>query len=79
MKKRQSSALMSGALPEAASAMAATLHHRGDCQESRNQSDHLWVQLATALSRFILVKSFTFGSALETERGVAVNALKWVL
>jgi len=55
MKKRQSSALMSGALPEAASAMAATLHHRGDCQESRNQSDLLWVQLATALSLFIVV------------------------
>jgi len=46
---------MSGALPEAASAMAATLHHRGDCQESRNQSDLLWVQLATALSLFIVV------------------------
>lgn len=55
MKKRQSSALMSGALPEAASAMAATLHHRGDCQEPRNQSDLLWVQLATALSLFIVV------------------------
>lgn len=70
---------MSGALPEAASAVAATLHHRGDCQESRNQPDLLWIQLATALSPFILVKSSAFSSALEMEWRVAVNALKWVL
>lgn len=77
MKKRQSSALMSGALPEAASAMAATLHHRGDCQESRNQSDLLWVQLATALSLFIVVNLLHL--AVLWKRRVAVNALKWVL
>lgn len=53
MKKRQSPALMSGALPEAPSAMAATLHHRGDCQEPRNESDLLWIQLAAALSLLI--------------------------
>lgn len=50
MKERQPPALMSGAVPEAASAVAATLHHRGDCQEPRNESDLLWIQLATALS-----------------------------
>lgn len=76
MKKRQSPALMSGALPEAPSAMAATLHHRGDCQEPRNESDLLWIQLAAALSLLIfLVKTLTFGSALERKRRVAVNNL----
>lgn len=75
MKKRQSPAPMSGALPEAPSAVAATLHHRGDCQEPRNKPDLLWIQLATALSLLILGKSLTFGSALEKERRVAVNNL----
>lgn len=60
MKKRQSPAPMSGTLPEAPSAMAATLYHRGDCQEPRNKPDLLWIQLATALSLLILGKSFTF-------------------
>lgn len=71
---------MSGALPEAPSAVAAALHHRGDCQESRNESDLLRIQLATALSLLILVKTLTCGSALEKERRVAViNLLKWFL
>lgn len=75
MKKRQSPALMSGALPETPSAMAAALHHRGDCQKPRNESDLLWIQLATALSLLNLVKTFTFGSALEKGGRVAVNNL----
>lgn len=71
---------MSGALPEAPSAVAAALHHRGDCQEPRNKSDLLWIQLAAALSLLILAKTLTCGSALEKERKVAVkNLLKWFL
>lgn len=64
---------MPGAVPEAPSAVAAALHHRGDCQAPRSQSDLLWIQLATALSLLILVKTLTCGSALEKERRVAVN------
>lgn len=80
LKKRQSPALMSGALPEAASAVAAALHCRGDCQEPRNKSDLLWIQLATALSLLILVKALTCGSALKKESTVEVkNLLKWFL
>lgn len=71
---------MSGALPEAPSAVAAALHHRGDCQEPRNKSDLLWLQLAAALSLLIVAKTLTCGSALEKERKVAVkNLLKWFL
>lgn len=71
---------MLGALPGAPSAVAAALYHRGDCQEPRNESDLLWIQLAAALSLLILVKTFTFGSALEKKRRVAVkNLLKWFL
>lgn len=66
---------MSGALPEAPSAVAAALHHRGDCQEPGNGSNHLRIQLATALSLLILVKTLTCGSALEKERRVAVKNL----
>lgn len=66
---------MSGALPETPFAVAAALHHRGDRQEPRNESDLLWIQLATALSPWNLVKTFSFGSALEKEGRVAVNNL----